>query len=63
MIRLILKTPENDLDEKTLRDKISKWFRTPNPSYDLLSPFDMISKGRGDEVIQSLNDIVESTFA
>lgn len=63
LLRLILKTPENDLDQKTLWNKIANWFRIPNPSYKMLSPFDMIAKGHGDEVIQSLTDILESTPA
>lgn len=62
LVMLIAKVPETDRDQESLREKISRWFRIPNPAYDMHSPFDMIAQGRGNEVVRSLQDIFESSY-
>lgn len=63
LITLILKIPDNSQDQREMQLKISQWFKVPNPSYDMMSPWEMIANGNGEKVIQSLQSIFDSSFA
>jgi len=63
LLILILKIPENTRDQAELESKMAQWFKVPNPSYDMKSPSEMISQGRGEEVVRSLQSIFDSSFA
>lgn len=64
LLRLLLKKPGPDGDDQELDEKISRWFRIPNPAYpDAASPFELVSAGRGDIVIHSLMNQLHTPFA
>lgn len=64
ILRILLKSPESDKDDKKIDEKISHWFRIPNPAYpDAASPFELVSSGRGNIVIRSLMDELHGSTA
>ena len=57
ILRVLLKTPESEKDRQELDEKIFQWFRIPNPAFpDAMSPFELVSRGKGEIVIRSLMD-------
>lgn len=57
ILRVLLKTPASEKERKELDEKIFQWFRIPNPAFpDAMSPFELVSEGKGDIVILSLMD-------
>ena len=57
ILRVLLKTPGSEKDRQEMDEKIFQWFRIPNPAFpDAMSPFELISEGKGEIVIRSLMD-------
>jgi hypothetical protein len=64
ILRILLKPPESEKDNEKIDEKISHWFRIPNPAYpDAASPFELVSSGRGNIVIRSLMDELHNSAA
>lgn len=61
ILRALLKTPDSEKDRQELDEKIFQWFRIPNPAFpDAMSPFELVSEGKGEIVIRSLMDQLHS---
>ena len=57
LLKVLLKTPKPGDEKKRLDEKIFQWFRIPNPAFpDAMSPFELVSEGKGHIVIRSLMD-------
>ena len=63
-IFLLLIRPEIKKDQEKLNEIVSTWFKAPNPALpDFRSPLDLIAAGKGQVVIDLLNDELHSTYS